>query len=104
MNASNNRTIYDLVKGKGEVYVLLPDKASGARFMVQAAAEGFQFGDGLLASARDPGDIMCIGEDRSISYVGFAGHMAYHAGKKNGKPIARIDYEKYEAGEATFIA
>ena len=103
MNESNNRTIYDLVNGKGDVYVLLPDQESGAKFMAQAGIEGFRFGDGLAAGARDPGDVMCIGEDRSISYVGFTGHMAYHAGKKNGKPVNRVDFKKYASGEEDYF-
>ena len=93
------RKITELVRGRGELYVLLRDSETGAGFMRAAGAEGFCFGDGVSAADRKAGDIMRIGEDRSICYVGFAGHMAFACGVKGGRPIDRIDYGKYIAGE-----
>lgn len=91
--------IMELVRGKGEAYVFLADEEMGARFMRQAGAEGFAFGDGVSAADRKAGDIMRIGEDRRICYVGYAGHLAYAFGVKAGKPVERIDYGMVETGE-----
>ena len=93
-----SRRIMDLVKDKGDVYVFLADEETGARFMKDASAEGFAFGDGVSAAERDAGDIMCINKDHSICYVGYTGHMAFASGMKGGKPVDRIDYAKYLSG------
>ena len=85
-------TITALIRGMGEAYVFLASEEIGAGFMREAGAEGFVFGDGVSAAARIAGDIMRVGEDRSIAYVGYCGHMAYAFGRKNGRSIARIDY------------
>ena len=90
-----------LVRGKGEAYVFLAEEDIGTQFMREAGREGFVFGDGVSAADRKAGDIMCIGENRRICYVGYAGHMAYSFGRKNGKPIARIDYAEYRTAVRT---
>lgn len=100
---TKNEKVMDLVRGKGEAYIFLANEEIGAGFMKDAGAEGFVFGDGVSAADRKAGDIMLIGEDRRLCYVGYLGHMAFKTGKKNGKPIDRIDYAKYIAGEKDYF-
>ena len=91
-------TIMELVRDRSEAYVFLAEEEIAARFMRDAGAEGFVFGDGVSAADRKAKDLMRIGEDRSICYVGYCGHLAYAFGRKNGRPIARIDYAEYLDG------
>lgn len=66
-----------------------------ARFLADAETEGFTFGDGQRPTAKEYSDIYSLHEDLTISYTGWAGHMAFRNAAGN---IVRIDYGKYIAG------
>ena len=66
-----------------------------ARFLADAETEGFTFGDGQRPTAKEYSDIYSLHDDLTISYTGWAGHMAFRNAAGN---IVRIDYGKYIAG------
>jgi hypothetical protein len=66
-----------------------------ARFLADAEAEGFTFGDGQKPTAKEYSDIYSLHDDLTVSYTGWAGHLAFRSAAGN---IVRIDYGKYIAG------
>ena len=58
------------------------------KFLRDAEAEGFTFGDGAKPTV--------VNKDWTVSHVGMAGHMAYQSATMIGdQRLIRIDYEKY---------
>ena len=94
------RTIKNLSKMDGRVYVYLPNDEIGNNFMVTAESEGFTFGDGVLPTKRNYAGIMAVNEDMTINYVGANGRIAFGAGAKG---ITRIDYKKYADGAENYF-
>ena len=82
-------------------YIYCRSKNIAKRFLKDAEAEGFTFGDGIVPTQKDPDDIFALYDDFTISYIGFAGHMLFHnpgAGK-----VVRIDYGKYIAEAEDYV-
>ena len=94
------RTIRNLINQEKKVYILLKSKAIRYRFMSDAAREGITFGDGVSATERDVDDIMVLGTEGTICFLGYAGRMNYHYNKH--KSIC-VDYEKYIDDLSEFI-
>ncbi len=93
------RTITELSKMNGKVYVHLRNETVAKKFLIDAELEGFTFGDGVKPTERDISDMFVINRDWTISYVGWAGHMAYKSAKCIGdQKLIRIDYEMYVFG------
>ena len=67
-----------------------------ARFLADAEAEGFTFGDGKKPAEKEHDDIYSLHDDLTISFTGWAGHVMFRNAAGN---IIRIDYGKYIAGE-----
>lgn len=79
----------------GHIYVYCTSEEIARRFLRDAEHEGFTFGDGVKPTQRSPHDIYTINRDKTISAVGFVGHMAFHyANTVGGEPIIRVDYGK----------
>ena len=60
-----------------------------ARFLADAEAEGFTFGDGKKPAEKEQDDIYSLHDDLTISYTGWAGHVMFRNAAGN---IIRIDY------------
>ena len=99
------RTIEQLARKQGRVYVYLSDDAVGAAFLRQAEAEGFTFPDGENPTKRPYARVMALNRDKTLHYVGFVGMTAFGAPARrvNGERLLRVDYAKYAAGEAAFL-
>lgn len=98
------RTIGNLLSLEGRVYVYLPSATVSKLFLKNAQEEGFTFGDGVKPIQRHPSDIFALNRDRTIHYVGFIGHMAFHHSQTvSGEPLLRVDYGKYLSGCSDFI-
>ena len=98
----NNRTISalrDILEGR--VWVYLKDERTCQRFYKDAEAEGFRFG-GSRPTDSFVDDIIALHKDKTISHVGFIGHMAFHAPGNVDGGMRRIDYAKYVAGKSDF--
>ncbi len=102
-----NRTIKELAKKNGRVYVYLKDKVVGDIFINQAKVEGFTFEDGVLPndSKRGYETIMAVNHNGTLNYVGTSGRIAFGGGfKKIGdEKLIRVDYEKYITGDKNYI-
>ncbi len=98
------RTITELSKLNGKVYVHLNNETVAKKFLPDAETEGFTFGDGVKPSDRGTSDLFVVNRDWTISYVGWAGHMAYKSAKCIGdQELIRIDYEKYILGFEDYL-
>ena len=98
------RTVTQLLNPDFKVYVWFDDKEIAQRFLEDAEAEGFTFADGTAPTTREPDCIMAINDDKTINYLGFSGHIAYHnLSENNGRIFERIDYKRYRNGEAYFF-
>lgn len=76
-------------------YIYCRSRNIAARFLADAETEGFTFGDGQRPTAKEYSDIYSLHDDLTISYTGWAGHLAFRNPAGN---IVRIDYGKYIAG------
>lgn len=90
-----SKSITELSKMNGRVYVYLRTPKLGERFLWQAEQEGFTFGDGEKPTARQYAEVMAVNRDGTINYVGTNGRIAYGNGalKIGSEPLIRIDYE-----------
>ena len=91
------RTIKNLSKLNGRVYVYLANAEIGHRFLQQAEAEGFTFNDGAKPTERGYEEIMAINHEGTLNFVGTNGRIAYGSGAKRigDEQLIRIDFEKY---------
>ncbi|MBQ7122392.1 MAG: hypothetical protein IJO03_09050 [Clostridia bacterium] len=98
------RTLSNLLKLEGYVYVRLGTDEIAKRFLKDAQAEGFTFSDGVKPTKRHISDIFALHKDKTLCYLGWAGHMAYAQAERMGdEPIIRVDYQKYVDGQADYI-
>lgn len=100
-----NRTIKELVKKNGRVYVYLGDSETGNQFMKQAESEGFTFTDGAKPTERCYAEIMSVNRDITINFVGMNGRIAFGSGAKTvgNEKLIRVDYKKYITGDKEYI-
>ena len=76
-------------------YIYCSSRNIAARFLADAEAEGFTFGDGKKPAEKEYDDLYSLHDDFTISFTGWAGHAAFRKAAGN---IVRIDYGKYIAG------
>ena len=90
-----SKTIRELSKMNGRVYVYLRTPELRERFLRQAEQEGFTFCDGAKPTARPAADVMAINHDGTINYVGTNGRIAYGSGavKIGNEQLIRVNYE-----------
>ena len=81
------------------IFVYCRSRNIAARFLADAEAEGFTFGDGGMPTKKEYNDIYSLHADLTISYTGLIGHTAFRNAAGN---IVRIDYGKYIAGAKDF--
>ena len=93
------RTIAELAKEKGRVYVFLSNDEIGNRFLKMAEDEGFTFGDGVKPTDPSRGYeiIMAVNHNKTLSYVGTNGRIAFGSGAPtvNNEKLIRVDFERY---------
>ncbi|MGM9972684.1 MAG: hypothetical protein ACI33K_01395 [Clostridiaceae bacterium] len=99
----NNRTLENLLEPNCKIYLYLADEETSANFIKNADKEGFTFGDGVKASKRKPDAIMALNNDKTINYLGFVGHLAFHNPEASTTYLVRVDYKKYLSGEENYM-
>lgn len=101
---TNTRTITELSKMNGRVYVYLANVAIGEKFLQQAEDEGFTFADGAKPTERCYAEIMAVNGNKTINFVGANGRIAFGSGAKTvgGEQLIRVDFEKYAAGAENY--
>lgn len=98
------RTITNLSKLNGKVYVYLASADIGKSFMTQAKAEGFTLGK-ADPTTKEAAEIMAVSPDKTINYVGSIGSAAFHSKTTEiaGEPLVRVDYEKFVSGKDDYM-
>lgn len=78
------------------IYLHFETSELACRFLADAEAEGFTFGDGAKPTSRKPDSIFALNDDMTINYVGFIGHMAFSSGtdKIEERKLVRIEYSE----------
>ena len=101
---TNTRTITELSKMNGRVYVYLANVAIGEQFLQQAEDEGFTFADGAKPTERCYAEIMAVNGNKTINFVGANGRIAFGSGAKKigDQKLIRVDYEKYLTDAADY--
>ena len=99
------RTINDLLKLNGRVYVYLANAEIGNRFLQQAEAEGFTSHDGVKPTERVYSTIMAVNRDKTVNFVGSIGYIAFGSGAKTvcSEQLIRIDGKKYLSGADDYM-
>ncbi len=102
---SEKRTVRELSRLQGRVYVFLKDDLTGERFLRAAEAEGFTFGDGVRPTERHYSQVMAVNADGTLCFVGGAGMTAFgaKAAQVGDCPLVRVDFDRYLSGEDPFI-
>lgn len=98
------RTVSDLTKMDGRVYVYLCNDTVRRKFLLDAETEGFTLGDGVNPTKRPMDDIYAVNRNHTLNFIGWAGHMAYHNPRAVfGIGLIRVDYEKYILGFMDYV-
>ena len=99
------RTINDLLKLNGSVYIYLANTEIGNRFLQQAEAEGFTYHDGVKPTERGCSTIMAVNRDKTINFVCTNGFIAFGSGAKTvgSEQLIRVDVEKYLSGADDYL-
>ena len=87
------KTIKELANKGERVYVHLKDEETAERFLHDAEAEGFTFGDGVSPTDRHWSDLYAIHPDGTLNYVGAIGRIEYGSGSDS---VVKIDYSQIE--------
>ena len=85
------KTIKELANMGERVHVHLKDEETAQRFLRDAEAEGFTFGDGVRPTERHWSDLYAIHPDGTLNYAGTIGHIEYGSGADS---VVRIDYSQ----------
>ena len=83
------KTIKELASTGERVYVHLKDEETARRFLRDAEAEGFTFGDGVKPTERHWSDLYAIHSNGTLNYVGTIGRIEYRSGADS---VVRVDY------------
>ena len=88
------KTITEISKFNGRVYVHLATRDLARQFLKQAEEEGFTFCDGVKPTDRRATEVMAVNPDHTIHYVGMVGHLAYqgHAHYIRKRQLLRVEY------------
>ena len=99
------RTINDLTKLNGRVYIYLANAEIGNRFLQQAEAEGFTYHDGVKPTERGCSTIMAVNRDKTINFVGTNGRITFGSGTLSigSEQLIRVDGEKYLSGAGNYL-
>ena len=84
------KTIKELTSMGERVYIHLADKETAKRFLQQAEAEGFTFGDGVKLTDRHWSNLYAVHADGTVNYVGSVGRIEYASGADN---CVRVEYQ-----------
>ena len=97
---SDKRTVTNLSRLQGKVYVYLKDDRTGEAFLKAAEAEGFTFPDGAKPTDRHYAGVMAVNGDGTVNYVGAAGMAAFASGAERlgDRPLIRVDFAEYSSG------
>ena len=94
------RTVRELSRLQGRVYVYLKDDRTGGAFLSAAEKEGFTFSDGAMPTHRHYSRVMAVSGDGTVSYVGSVGMAAFGA---NAPGLLSVDFAEYFKGSEDYF-
>ncbi|MCC8136067.1 MAG: hypothetical protein LIO40_05265 [Ruminococcus sp.] len=95
------RTLTELRNGfTGKVYIYLDSDEICKNFLQDAENDGFRFGKNKPTESNGS-DIIALERNKRLSYVGFAGRMAFQCNDNN--EVHKIDYRKFINGEKDYL-
>ncbi|MBR6407437.1 MAG: hypothetical protein IKS19_02425 [Clostridia bacterium] len=98
------RTVSELLKHNGRVYVYSANERICRLFLENAEREGFTSCTGEKPTRLPVSDIFTLNSDKTINYVGFIGHMAFqNPDAVLGKTLIRVDYGRYLSGREDYL-
>lgn len=96
------RTITELVKEYGRIWVYLNGEVVSRRFLRDAEREGFSLSNGAPPTETKWGYVMAVRGDKTLAHLPlFIWWMSFHG--TNAPVGAKIDYERYAEDEADYI-
>lgn len=97
------RNIVELSKLEGKVYVFVSTREIEQKFLSDAEAQGFLFGNGDKPTTSSGEDLYLIYSNQELSNVGIVGHLAFQSKDVTcSEKRHYINYEKYVLGESDF--
>ena len=97
------RSLYVLSQTENRVYLSVPTPAAASLLCRALCAEGFTLG-GKTPKPEQMGAVMVLNPDRTVSYPGLVGNLAFGCAKTVGdRPLLRVDAEKYLNGEPEYV-
>ena len=91
------RTVENLTKLNGKIYVYLADVNIAKQFLQDAESEGFRFGK-IKPTENRCSNIIAIEKNKQLSYVNFIGHIAFQCPSGVNENFYRVDYNRYVNG------
>lgn len=77
------KKLTELLNEEKDVYVKLKDEKTAEEFLKTAEEEGFLFYDGAKPTSRKKSDLYALKKDKTLCFVGFAGHMRVQCHDEN---------------------
>ena len=78
--AVKNKSLIDRIRYRNlprHTFIYCRSRNIAERFLADAEAEGFTFGDGKKPAEKEYDDIFSLHDDLTISYTGWAGHVLF---------------------------
>ena len=97
------RSLYVLSQTENRIYLSVPTPEAASLLCRALTAEGFTLG-GKTPEPAQMGAVMVLNPDRTVRYPGIAGVMAFGCAETvGGRPLLRVDAEKYLTGEPEYL-
>ena len=103
-NKNENRTLENLVKKKGEVWLYLESEELTSTFLQQAMDEDFRWSNGKKIEITDGGYLFGVHTDKTIARLSmYIWCISFQCHGKIPGTKPRIDYEKYVNGDEDYF-
>ena len=97
---NENTKIFDLRQRiNGKLYLFFRTDEFCRQFLQDAENEGYRFGKSM-PTEHEPCNLITLENNRQLSHVGFACHVAVQCNAAN---LTTVDYERYINGERNII-
>lgn len=96
------RSLSELLKFEGAVYIYLQNPEACKQFYNQAESEGFMFAIDK-PTEKHTTDLIRLYQDKQMSYCATNGRIAFGSGKGISGNTLRVDYQKYASGENDYL-
>ena len=103
MSNTNERTIKNLLKHNGKIYIFLRGKDVAREFARMATEEGITYANGAPFGEDTCSDLYSLHDDLTVSYIGWIGHMGFYSVGSEVAPVTRVDFARYILGRDDYV-